>query len=66
MKILVKDMVKKLQTMFEHHNADTGRSGIGKGGQGMHSVHLNSGIIVLKYRLSGQNRLEVTFLPAGD
>ena len=66
MKILVKDVAKKLQTTFERRNADTENAGVGEGGRGTHSVHLNSGIIVLKYHLSGQNRLEVAFLPAGD
>ena len=66
MKILVKDVAKKLQMTFERRNADTTSAGIGEVGRGMHSVHLNSAIIVLKYHLSGQNRLEVAFLPAGD
>ena len=66
MKILVKDVAKKLQTTFERCNADTESTAVGEGGRGTHSVHLNSDIIVLKYHLSGQNRLEVAFLPAGD
>ena len=66
MKILVKDVAKKLQTTFERRNADTESGGVGEGGQGTHCVHLNSCVIVLKYHLSGQNRLEVAFLPAGD
>ena len=66
MKILVKDMVKILQTTFELRNTDTASAGVGERGRGMHSGHLNSSIIVLKYHLSGQNRLEVDFLPTGD
>ena len=52
--------------MFEHHNTDTESAAVGERDRGTHSGHLNSDIMVLKYHLSGQNRLEVAFLPAGD
>src|SRR5207237_4387812 len=52
MRIFVKDLAKKLQTTFERRNADTESAGVGEGGRGTHSVHINSAIIVLKYYLS--------------
>ena len=53
MKILVKDVGKKLQTTIERRNADPESAGVGEGGRGKHSVHLNSGVVVLKDHLSG-------------
>ena len=53
MKILVKDVGKKLQTTIERRNADPESAGVREGGRSQHSVHLNSGIVVLKDHLSG-------------
>ena len=53
MKILVKDVGKKLQTTIERRNADPESAGVSEGGRSKHSVHLNSGIVVLKDHLSG-------------
>ena len=53
MKILVKDVGKKLQTTINHHNADPEIAGVSERGWGKHSVHLHSGVVVLKDYLSG-------------
>ena len=53
MKLLVKDVGKKLQTTIERRNADLESAGIGEGGRGKHSVHSKSVVVVLKDHLSG-------------
>ena len=47
-KILVKDVGKKLQTTIERRNSDPESAGVSERGRSKHSVHLNSGIVVLK------------------
>ena len=53
MKILVKEVGKKLPTTIERQYADPESAGVGAGDPGKHSVDLNSGVVVLKDHLRG-------------
>jgi hypothetical protein len=66
MRILVKDVAKKLQATIERRNADTESGGVREGGRSKYSVPLSSDIVVLKDPLSGQSGWDVVpILPAG-
>ena len=64
MKILVKDVAKKLQTTLEYRNAEPETAGIGAEDWGKYSV-LSSCIPELKDFVRRQNVLDISTLPAG-